>query len=133
MIRLLYIDADPEMCAFISAFCERMEQIQVQTLGSGEAALEWLLSSPADVIASDYLFPRGINGLTLISRLHIRGDRTPFILFTADNSRSLKEEADQNGVFKVVSRTRQGKNPVLNLIRTVCWAATCRDKKDGCT
>ena len=132
MIRLLYIDADPEMCALISAFCERMEQVQVQTLGSGEAALEWLLCSPVDVIVSDYLFPRGINGLTLISRLHTRGDRTPFILFTADGSRALKGKADENGVFKVVSRTRQGKNPVLNLVRTVCWAATGRNKTYGC-
>lgn len=129
MIRLLYIDADPERCTLISAFCERLEQIQVNTLDSGEAALEWLLGSPVDVIVSDYLFPRGINGITLISWLRIRGDRTPFILFTDNNSRALKDEADKNGVFKVVSRTRQGKNPVLTLIRTVCWALTYRDKK----
>jgi len=127
MIRMLYIDADPEMCQSVSAFCERLGTIRAKTLGSGEAALEWLLTSPVDIIVSDYLFPGGIDGITLARRLHIRGDRTPFILFTAGASRAFREKAAQNGVFRVVSRTRQGKNPVLALIRTVSWTVTDKD------
>jgi DNA-binding NtrC family response regulator len=124
MIRMLYIDADPEMCQTVSSFCDRLETIQAKTLGTGEAALDWLLLSPADIIVSDYLFPGGIDGITLARRLHLRGNMTPVILFTAGTSRALKKEAARNGIFRVVSRTRQGKNPILNLIRTVFWALT---------
>ncbi|WP_292368425.1 response regulator [Methanoregula sp. UBA64] len=124
MIRMLYIDADPEMCQTVSAFCDRLETIRAKTLGSGEAALEWLLCSPADIIVSEYRFPGGIDGITFTRRLRLRGNRTPVILFTAGTSRALKKEAARNGIFKVVSRTRQGKNPVLPLIRTVFWALT---------
>jgi Response regulator containing CheY-like receiver, AAA-type ATPase, and DNA-binding domains len=121
---MLYIDADPEMCQSVSAFCDRLGTIQAKTLASGEAALDWLLSSPADILVSDYRFPKGIDGITLARRLRARGDTTPVILFTAGASPALREEAAHNGVFKVVNRTRQGKNPVLTLIRTVFWALT---------
>jgi DNA-binding NtrC family response regulator len=124
MIRMLYIDADPEMCQAVSSFCDRMETIRTKTLGSGEAALDWLVSSPADIIVSDYRFPGGIDGITLARRLRLRGNMTPVILFTAGTSRALKKEAAHNGIFRVVSRARQGKNPVLTLIRTVFWTLT---------
>ena len=123
MIRLLYIDDDSEMCAIVSAFCERIGSIVVQALDSGENALEWLSSSSADVIVSDYDMPGGMNGITLLRKLHARDNATPFILFTAKDSHRIRDEAYRNGAFSVISKVSLGKNALHRLIRTVYWAA----------
>ena len=91
MIRLLYIDDNPDACTIIDAFCERIGTFTVHLLNSGESALEWLSMSTADVIISDYDMPGGMNGITLLRELHSHGNTTPFILFTAANSHKLKK------------------------------------------
>jgi DNA-binding NtrC family response regulator len=124
MIRLLYIDDNPDTCTIVAAFCERIGTFTVQVLNSGESALEWLSSSTADVIVSDYDIPGGMNGMTLLRELHTRGNTTPFILFTSKDSHELKEEAYRNGAFSVISKATPGKNPIHQLIRTIYWAAS---------
>ena len=123
MIRLLYIDDNPDACTIIDAFCERIGTFTVYLLNSGESALEWLSMSTADVIISDYDMPGGMNGITLLRELHSHGNTTPFILFTAANSHKLKKEAYRNGAFSFISKASSGKNTIYQLIRTVYWAA----------
>ncbi len=123
MIHLLYIDGNPDTCTIIAAFCERIGAFTVQTFNSGEYALEWLSMSTVDVIVSDYAIPGGMNGITLLRELHSQGKTAPFILFTADNSPKLKEEAYRNGAFSFISKVSPSKNPIYQLIRTIYWAA----------
>lgn len=123
MIQLLYIDDNPDTCTIIDAFCERIGTFTVQILNSGQAALEWLSRCRADVIVSDYTMPGGMNGITLLKELRSHGNTTPFILFTADDSHKLKEEACRHGAFGVIPKASLGKNTIYLLLRTANWAA----------
>jgi len=118
---------NPEMRMFISAFCKRPGMLPAETPESGEVALEWLLLSPVDPVPSDYRFPQGMDGIPLLRRLYTCGDTTPFILFAAGIPAISREKAAKNGLSGVVSRARQGKNPVLTPIRTVCRTLTNMD------
>jgi DNA-binding NtrC family response regulator len=122
MIRLLYVDPSQDMREIIAAFCERIGSFTVKILNSGESALEWLSASPADVIVSDFDMPGGMNGIMFLRELRSRGDKTPFILFTAHPSRTVIEKAYRNGVFSVINKTSSGKNIIHRLIRTIYWA-----------
>lgn len=123
MLTLLYIDNNPDTCTIIDAFCERIGSCTVQILNSGQAAREWLSWFRADVIVSDHSLPGGVNGIELLLELRSYGNATPFILFTADNSRKLKKEACRNGAFCVIPKAPFGKNTIYLLIRTANWAA----------
>jgi CheY-like chemotaxis protein len=123
MIRLLYVDDNPESCTLVAAFCDRVGSCTVEVLGSGEAALAWLSRSTIDVIVSDYRMPGGMNGITLLKELHTRGISTPFILFTAEDSPELREEAYRNGAASVVSKVPKGRSTLYPLLRAIYWAA----------
>ena len=123
MIRLLYVDNNPEVCTLIAAFCDRIGSISVQVLDSAEAALDWLSRFPADVIVSDYAMPGGMDGIALLKELHARGSTTPFIIFTAQDSPGVREEAYRNGATGVVSKMPGGRGSLYQLLRTVYWAA----------
>ncbi|HNX17296.1 MAG TPA: response regulator [Methanoregula sp.] len=127
MIRLLYVDDNTDTCAIINAFCERMGTFTVQILSSGQAALEWLSRFSADVIVSDYALSGSIDGITFLKTLRSEGNRTPFILFTSDNSRKIKEEACRQGAFCVIPKASLGKNTIYLLIRTFDWAVKSGD------
>lgn len=123
MIQLLYVDDSQESCTLVAAFCDRTGAVTVHTLCSGEAALAWLSRSTADVIVSDYDMPGGMDGIGLLRELQARGSTTPFILFTAEDSRELRERAYRNGAFGVVSKIPKSGSPLYRLLRSVYWAA----------
>jgi CheY-like chemotaxis protein len=123
MIHLLYIDDNPDTCTIVAAFCERIGSFTVKILNSGESALEWLSTSSADAIVSEYDMPGSMNGIMLLRELRSRGTSTPFILFTANDSSAVRKKAYQNGVFSVIGKDSPGKNALHRLIRTVYWAA----------
>ena len=123
MIQLLFVDTNPDRCATIAASCERVTSVLVKTLHSADATLEWLSSSSADVIVSGHDLPGGMDGIALLRELRARGNTTPFILFPANMSPRIREEAYRNGAFSVLSSTPWGKNSIYRLIRTVYWAA----------
>jgi len=122
MIHLLYVDNNPDTCTIIAAFCERIGSFTVKILNSGESALEWLSTSSADAIVSEYDMQGGMNGIMLLRELRSRGTTTPFILFTANDSRTVRKKAYRNGVFSVLSKASPGQNPIHHLIRTIYWA-----------
>lgn len=129
MIRLLYIDDNPETCEIITAFCDHIGGFSLNVVSSEEAALEWLSRSAADVIVSDYEAPGGIDGIMLLKELHTRGCTMPFILFTGHDSREIRESAYHNGAFKVIGKSAKGGSPMYRLFRSVSWAADLKEAK----
>jgi|SRR5208337_2137777 len=126
-ISLLYVDDDLDMCMLVGAFCERLGSITLKILHSGESALEWLSTSTADVIVADYEMPGGINGITLLQEFRSCGYTFPFILFTAHDACTVREEAIRNGAFTVINKTSSDKNLIHRLFRTIYWATVNRD------
>ena len=123
MIRLLYIDDNIEACRIVAAFCDRCGAFTVRLLGSGEAALEWLSCSAADVIVSDYTMTGGMDGITLLKRLRSSGCTTPFILFSAEDSPEIRENAYRNGASRFISKSPKTGSPLYQLFRAIYWAA----------
>ena len=122
-LRILYVDNDPDACTIISSFCERMGICTVKTLSSGEDALDWLATSTADVIVSDYHMQGGMDGLSLLRTLHARGNTTPFIFFSATGDSTARNKAFLEGAFGFIGKSSTGGNPINQLIRAVFWAA----------
>lgn len=92
-----YVDNDPDACTILSSFCERIGTLTIKTLNSGEAALEWLATSNADVIVSDYRMPGGMDGMLLLRTLHARGNTTPFIFFSATDDPAARKKPLMRG------------------------------------
>ena len=121
-ICFLYVDNDPDACTILSSFCERIGTLTIKTLNSGEVALEWLATSTADVIVSDYRMPGGMDGMMLLRTLHARGNTTPFIFFAATDDPAARKKAFDEGAFGFIGRNTAGRSPIYPLIRAVFWA-----------
>jgi DNA-binding NtrC family response regulator len=121
-ISLLYVDKDLDMCMIIGAFCDRLGSISLKILNSGESALEWLSKASADVIVADYDILGGMNGIALLREFRSRGYTIPFILFTAHDGCTIREEAYRNGAFTVINKTSSDRNLIHRLVRTIYWA-----------
>jgi DNA-binding NtrC family response regulator len=126
-ISLLYVDKDLDMCRIVAAFCERLGSITIKILSSGESALEWLSKSSADVIVADYDMSGSMDGITLLREFRSRGNTVPFILFTAHDGCTVREEAYRNGAFTVINKTSSDRTLIHRLIRTIYWATENRD------
>lgn len=68
----------------------------VAQAGDGQALLDALADTPADVILSDIRMP-GLDGFGLVRALRARGDRTPVVLLTTFDDENLPLAAAEAG------------------------------------
>jgi two-component system response regulator MprA len=80
-VSILVVDDEP---AVLQALRRALafEGYKVRTADDGRAALDSLLSDPADAVLLDVSMP-GIDGLEVCRRLRAAGDRTPILMLTA--------------------------------------------------
>lgn len=85
-IRLLIVEDDVRLARGL-AMNLALEDFEVETVHSGEAALDALASGspPFDFVVLDIMLP-GIDGLEVCRRLRARGDRIPILFLTAKGS-----------------------------------------------
>jgi PAS domain S-box-containing protein len=81
MIRVLYVDDEPDLLKVAKLFLERSNEIVVDTLDSPVKGLETMDLGSYNVIVSDYLMP-DMDGIEFLKRIRARYDQIPFILFT---------------------------------------------------
>lgn len=77
----LVVDDEIEVLRFLAAALEG-HGFRTETVESGEAALEWLQASTADLLVLDQFMP-GLTGLDVAARVRRDGFTGPVILFTA--------------------------------------------------
>ncbi|MGD8727972.1 MAG: response regulator [Gemmatimonadales bacterium] len=116
-LRILIVDDEEEL---VSALVERLNLRAFQAAGvtSGSAALEYLASSPCDVVLLDVKMP-GLGGLDLIRRIKSDHPDLEVILLTGHGS---KQDADQGmefGAFDYLMKPVK----IDNLVRILLEAA----------
>lgn len=78
---VLVVEDDPHLASGIVENL-RAEGYEVQTVGDGRAALEWLQRSRASLVVLDVMLPH-VDGLTVCRTMRERADNTPVLFLTA--------------------------------------------------
>ncbi len=81
MARVLVVDDEPAVQRALERAL-RLESHDVILAGDGEQALDALARSPADAVILDVMMPR-LDGLEVVRRMRLAGDRTPVLMLTA--------------------------------------------------
>jgi PAS domain S-box-containing protein len=81
MIRVLFVDDEPNLLAVSRLYLEKEGEMSVKTVNSAADALHLLGKQKFDVIVSDHIMPV-MDGLELLKTLRGMGDETPFIIFS---------------------------------------------------
>jgi len=82
-MRLLYAEDEEAMAEAVADILE-YHKYQVDTVSSGDEALDYALAAPYDGIILDVMMP-GMSGLEVLSSLRKKGVTTPVLLLTARN------------------------------------------------
>jgi two-component system alkaline phosphatase synthesis response regulator PhoP len=78
---VLVVEDDPHLASGIVENL-RAEGYEVQTVGDGRAALDWLERAHAALVVLDVMLPH-VDGLTVCRTMRERGDNTPVLFLTA--------------------------------------------------
>ncbi len=81
MARVLVVDDEPAVCRALERAL-RLESHDVVLAGDGEEALDALATEPVDAVILDVMMPR-LDGLEVVRRMRLAGDRTPVLMLTA--------------------------------------------------
>jgi PAS domain S-box-containing protein len=96
MYSILYVDDDEVLLKPNKIFLERNGDFAVDTVSSGQEALEKIQTTRYDAILSDYQMP-GMDGIELLKEVRARFGSLPFLLFTGKGREEIVIEALNNG------------------------------------
>ena len=116
MIDVLLVDDDQAILGVTQTYLESDGDIYAKTACSALEAVKVLSLWDYDLIISDQAMPGG-TGLDLLRALRRRGNRVPFILFTAKDSDDLETEARALGACGFVEKGANLKDKLPRLKR----------------
>lgn len=91
-IRVLVVDDDQEFQKIISHYLTEEPRYSVESVDSGQQALEMLQKNSYSAIIADYLMPE-IDGLDLLRIVRSQGNSIPFIIYTGEGCESVAIDA----------------------------------------
>jgi PAS domain S-box-containing protein len=97
MLRILYVDDDPDLLDICKIYLEDFGKFQVDTALSPGSALDALRVRPYDAVISDFQMP-GMDGIAFYRELRKEHDGLPFILFTGRDHDELFLSAGRAGI-----------------------------------
>lgn len=101
---ILIVDDDVTMLrALPDAIHLRMGDVRVDTSDSATAALERIAETDYDAIVSDVKMP-GMDGLTLLARIHALRPDTPTLLITGHGEHDLAVQALRGGAYDFIQK-----------------------------
>ncbi len=95
-IRVLYVDDESDLLELAKLFLEEDGEFVINTVSSGNQALELLKTERYDTIISDYQMP-GMDGIAFLKQVRLKNKGIPFILFTGRGREEVAIEAFENG------------------------------------
>jgi CheY-like chemotaxis protein/anti-sigma regulatory factor (Ser/Thr protein kinase) len=102
-MRILVVDDLPELARAMARVL-RIEGHVVETTTTAEEALEYLSSTPVDLIISDLGLGEGMNGWQLAEEVRAHFPQARFALATGWGDRISPEEAEARGVEAVIAK-----------------------------
>ncbi|MDD1728615.1 MAG: response regulator [Methanospirillum sp.] len=96
MTKVLLVDDELVLLDLGCQILEKRFGFSVETVGSGEEALNKLSSERFDAVISDYAMP-GMDGLELLRRIREEDAQIPFVLFTVKEREKVAVEALNSG------------------------------------
>ena len=100
--RLLVVDDDPDLVSFVSKALEG-PNLTIESVGSGEAALERVREQPPELMLLDLVLP-GIDGLETLRRLRREGFEFPIVLITSHGGMDTTIQAMEEGAWDYVAK-----------------------------
>lgn len=114
---VLVVD-DAEMDRHLAGkLLEEAEDIQVEYAEDGQAALEKIALREPDLVVADLLMPR-MDGLELVTHMHMRHPRVPVILMTAHGSETVAAQALERGAASYVPKSQLAER-LLETVRDI--------------
>ncbi len=112
---MVLVDDEEMVLSSLQSFLELETDYNLKTFTSPEAALEYTLAGPVDVVVSDFLMP-GMNGIELLSRIREKHPHAPRILLTgyADKESAIKAINDI-GLFQYIEKPWDNTNLLIVL------------------
>ena len=118
MIRILYVDDNPDDREFISINLPRISgEVRVQSVATATDALTALSTGNHDCVVSDLDMP-GMNGLELLRTLRDSGDETPFVFFSTHEFEDLTNILLLAGA-QACETKGIGRNQFVRLLNTI--------------
>ncbi|HEX6122340.1 MAG TPA: ATP-binding protein [Ktedonobacterales bacterium] len=117
--RILIVDDDTAMLqALPEALRLRLEAPEIETVDSAPVALERVAAVDFDVIVSDIKMP-GMDGLTLLSKIHELRPDTPTLLITGHGERDLAIQALRGGAYDFIQKPIERDYFIASLRRAI--------------
>lgn len=130
MITTLLIDDEPSLLEISKEFMEMEKDLTVRLAESSEDALEMLKREDFDIIVSDYQMTR-MNGIELLESLRMKGDRTPFILFTGKGREEVVIDALNKGADFYLRKGGDPRAQFAELINLMRQAVSKRETEEA--
>ena len=96
MIRVLYVDDEPDLLEIAKLFLEATGDFSLETATSAQDGLAALTERVFDAVVSDYQMPI-MNGIGFLKEIRAKYEGIPFILFTGRGREEVVIEAINNG------------------------------------
>ena len=96
MIRVLYVDDEPDLLEIGKLYLEEDGDFSITIIDSAETGLAILKKDQFDAIISDYQMP-GMDGIELLKHIRSYGNDIPFIIFTGRGREEVVIEALNSG------------------------------------
>lgn len=118
MIRVLYVDDEPQLLDICKLFLERSGDFRVDTITSASDALIQLNLKTYDAIISDYQMP-GMNGIEFLKEVRVSGNSIPFILFTGRGREEVVIQALNEGADFYLQKGGDPRSQFAELIHKI--------------
>ncbi len=103
ILKILLINADPDLAQVSKINLERISRLSVTITGTGDEALRLSRETGFDAVVSDYDMP-DMNGIDLHRALQQAGIKIPFILFTVPDSENSNIDATPGEIYLDLSQ-----------------------------
>ena len=127
---LIWVIDDDDSIRFVFDRALGVNNISHRLFSNGNDALEALKTEIPDVVVSDINMPPGIDGLSLIKKVHEVDPNIPFIIITANSDLSAAIESFEHGTFEYLPKPFDIEHAIHVIRRAALHRVTLANKKD---